>query len=110
MAYFGWFLLSRLRLSRRIAPLLRKNSAIGPAEHFHQLGHLLTLLARVAARDRVLDAMGNVIAEHLLLDLAQGSAHRPDLCHDIDAIAVLIDHAADATHLPLDPVQALAYG
>ena len=58
----------------------------------------------------MLDAMGDVIAQDLLLEAPQRGAHRRNLRDDVDAIAILIDHARDAAHLALDPVQALGAG
>jgi len=60
-------------------------SSLAAGQHVHQLGHLLALLAGIAAGDGVLDAMGDVVAQDLLLD-----------------------HAGKSTHLALDAAQALA--
>lgn len=50
------------------------NLALGARKDFHQFGHLLTLLIGIATGDGMLDAMGNVIAQHFVLDPAQSSA------------------------------------
>ena len=68
------------------------------------------LIGLVAARDRVLDAMGDVILQHLLLDPAQRGAHRRDLRDDVDAVAVLLDHLRQAADLALDPAQPFLTG
>ena len=68
---------------------------------------LLPLVGLVAGGDRVLDAMGDVVAQDLLLDAAQRGAHRGDLRHDVDAVAVLLDHAGEAAHLAFDAAQPL---
>src|SRR5262245_61633041 len=81
-------------------------SAIRAAEHVHQLGDLAPLLALVAGRDRAFDAMPDMVAQHLLLDLAQRGTHRADLGHDVDAVAILIDHAREPADLAFDPFQA----
>ena len=57
---------------------------------------LAPLLALVAAGDRVLDAMADVVAQDLLLDPPQRGAHRRNLRDDVDAVAVLLDHARRA--------------
>ena len=57
--------------------------------------------------NRVLHAMGDVITEDFLLEAPQGCTHGRDLRNDVDAIAVLVNHAGKAAHLPFDPVQAL---
>jgi Cu+-exporting ATPase len=58
----------------------------------------------------VLDAVGDVIAQHLLLDAAQGGADRGDLRDDVDAIAVRLDHAGEPADLALDPLEPLEAG
>src|SRR4051812_34161480 len=77
-------------------------------DHRHQLRDLLALVGLVAARDRMLDAMGDVIFQNLFLDPAQRGTHRRDLRHDVDAIAVLLDHFREAANLPLDPAKAFS--
>ena len=57
--------------------------------------------------DRVLDAMRHVIAQDFLLDPAQRRAHRADLRHDVDAVAVVLDHAGKPAHLAFDALQPL---
>ncbi len=55
-------------------------------------------------------AVADVIAHHLELDLFQRRAHGRDLGHDVDAVAILVDHADEAAHLALDPSEPLAAG
>ena len=55
----------------------------------------------------MLNAMGDMVAQNLFLDAPQGGPHGCHLGHDVDAVTVLFDHAGDASHLPLDAVQAL---
>src|SRR5215510_13694302 len=81
-----------------------------PAQHVHQLGDLAALLALVAGRDRVLDAVRDVVAQDLLLDPAQRSAHRRELRDHVDAVAVVHDHAGEPAHLALDAAQPLEAG
>ena len=73
-----------------------------PCQHVHQLCDLLSLLRLVAAGDRVLNTMTNVIFQHSLLNPPQRCAHSRNLGDDIDAIALLSDHLGDAAHLPFD--------
>ena len=47
----------------------------------------------------MLDAMGHVIAEDFLFDATQRRANRGNLRDDIDAIAVLVDHAGETADL-----------
>ena len=67
-------------------------------------------LRLVAARDRAFDAMADVIVQDLLLDPPQGGAHGGDLRHDVDAIAVGLDHAREPAHLALDPSEPFQAG
>lgn len=70
---------------------------------------LATLLHFVAAVDRLVDAMGDVIAEDLLLDPAERRPDRGNLSDDIDAVAIRLDHAGDAADLTADTVEALEH-
>jgi hypothetical protein len=80
-------------------------SARSARENVHQLGDLAALIRRVSARDGVLHAMGDVIAQHLFLDAAKRGADGRDLGHDIDAIPPLLHHFGEAADLALDAVQ-----
>ncbi len=53
----------------------------------------------------MLDAMRDVIAQDLLFDTTQRRAGRCDLRHDVDAIAIILDHAREPANLALDPFQ-----
>ena len=53
------------------------------------------------------DAMRDMLAQNFLLDAAKRRAHRADLRDDVDAIAVVIDHARKPAHLTLDAAQPL---
>jgi len=81
-------------------------SAFRAAKDVHELGDLAALLGLVARSDGVLDAVRHVIGKYLFLGAAQRGAHRRQLRDDIDAIAVLLDHAGQAAHLAFDPRQA----
>ena len=50
---------------------INHRSATGPRQNLHEFGHLLPLISRIAAADRVLHAMSNMILEHRLFDTAQ---------------------------------------
>ena len=56
----------------------------------------------------MLDAMGDVVLQDLLLDPAQRGAHRRDLRHDIDAVAVFLYHFRQAANLALDPAETFS--
>src|SRR5262249_42668748 len=85
-------------------------SARGPAQHRHQLGDLAPLLGGAATDDGVFDAVSDVIAQHLLLDPPERGAHRGNLGDDVDAIAIILEHAGEPAHLPLDAAEALLAG
>src|SRR5215813_4388895 len=81
--------------------------AVRAADHIHQFRDLLPLIGLVTAGDGMLDAMGDMVAQHLLLDAAERGAHGRDLRDDVDAVAVLVDHFRQAANLALDPAEAL---
>lgn len=54
----------------------------------------------------MLDAMRNVIVQHFFFNTPQGRSHGRNLCHDVDAIAIFLDHASEAAYLAFDAVEA----
>ena len=83
--------------------------SIAARENVDQFANLAALLAFVAGGDRVLDAMGDVIGENLIFGAAQSRPRRRELGDDIDAIAIVLDHAREPAHLALDPLEPLEY-
>ena len=75
------------------------------AEDVDKLADLATALAPVTAGNGVLDAMRNVVFQDFLLRAPQGRAHRRNLGHHIDAVAIGLDHAGKPAHLTLDAAQ-----
>src|SRR5262252_1407293 len=73
-------------------------------------GNLAALVDCVARGDGILDAMCCMIRKNLLLGATQGGTHRRKLGHDIDAIAVVFNHARKTAHLTLDPPQPFEHG
>jgi DNA-binding FrmR family transcriptional regulator len=67
------------------------------------------LVGGVAAGDRTLDAVLDMVLEDLVLHAPERRPHRPDLGEDVDAVAVLLDHPRDPAHLPLDPPEPVAH-
>jgi len=57
----------------------------------------------------VLDAVRGVIGKDFFLGTAKRGAHRGKLGHDVDAIAVVLDHASKAAYLAFDPLEALEH-
>lgn len=85
-------------------------SSVGPSDDGHELRDLPALVALVPASDRMFDAMGDVVLKDLLLDAPQRGADRGDLRHDVDAVAVLVDHLGEAADLAFDPAKAFFAG
>src|SRR3954462_6975737 len=91
-----------------ISPLPR--SALRPPDDVHQLFDLPALLGLIAGRNRVLDAVPHMIAQDLFFQPPQCGADRRDLGHDVNAIAVVRDHARDSADLAFDAVEPLRAG
>ena len=51
--------------------------------------------------------MRDVFAQDFLLGAPQRRTHGADLRDDVDAIAVVLDHAGKPAHLAFDPVEPL---
>src|ERR1700730_9660204 len=85
-------------------------SSVCAADDLHQLGDLAPLGALVARGNGFLNAVGDMVAQDFLLGASQRGAHRRDLGDDVDAVAILLNHAREATNLPLDPLQPFEAG
>jgi len=79
-------------------------SAFRSAQHAGEFSYFAPLLGFVAGCDCLFDAVRDVVGENFLLGAAQCSADRRELGHDINAIAVIFDHAGKASDLALDPL------
>ena len=75
-------------------------------QDLHKLSHLISLLIRVAAGNRLLDTMCDVILEDLL-DTREHRANGSDLGDDVNAIGLLFDHSAETANLAFDAAQTL---
>ena len=53
-----------------------------------------------------MDAVVHMVFEHLEAQALQCGANGGNLGEDVDAVAVVVDHAFDSAHLSLDAVQA----
>src|SRR4051794_10874227 len=76
------------------------------ADGAHQLVGLLARLVR-AAVSLAQEAVARVAVQQAERDLVQRRLDGGDLGEDVDAVAVVVDHARDAPDLTLDPGQAL---
>src|SRR4029453_1589935 len=93
-------------------PIVRRPGvcSVRPGETSNGGQQVLALLPRdlgVARRERVGDAVPDVVLEQLDRDALQSGRDGGDLREDVDAGALVLDHPLDAANLPLDPVQAL---
>ena len=88
----------------------RPGLALGAAEDVNQFGDLAALDVAIAVDDGFLDAVGDMVAQHLLLDPAQGGPNSGELRDDVDAVPVLLDHARDSANLALDAAEAFPAG
>jgi P-type Cu+ transporter len=81
--------------------------AFRPTHDIHQLFDLPALVGLVAGCDCALHAVRDMIAQDFLLETPQRCPYRRNLRDDVDAIAIVLDHARDAAHLALDAIQPL---
>jgi len=81
------------RCARRLAYSAVRYSSIGTAHHGYEFLDLPAPVSLVAGSNCVFPTVGDVITKDFLLDALQACTHRRDLCHDVDAIAVLLHHA-----------------
>src|SRR5262245_50597534 len=75
-------------------------------QHAEELVDLLDLVGGVAAADGIVDAVLDMILEHLVLHFPERRTHGLELGQDVDAVALFLDHALDAPHLSFDTAQA----
>ena len=95
---------------RRRPRHFRKPSAFRALKDAHEFRDFPALLGAIAGSDRVLDAMGDMVAQEFFLHAAKGSADGGNLRDDVDAIMILLDHPAKAADLALDPGEPLETG
>lgn len=82
-------------------------SSLCSTNHIHKFCNLAALIFLVARRDRVLDTVPDVVAQNLLLKPAEGHARSRNLRHDVNAVAILVEHFRQAAHLAFNAAQAL---
>lgn len=51
--------------------------------------------------------MGDVVPQHIFFHAPQCGSHGRNLRYDFDAIAILLDHTAETSHLTFDAGEAL---
>lgn len=87
-------------------PLMARHSlAVGAAYHVHQFGDLAAPIGSAARLDCAFNAMCDVVAQDFFLGTAQRRAHRGNLCDDVNAVPVLLDHPGKAASLTFDPLE-----
>src|SRR6185437_3552517 len=90
------------------APIVAPSANAGEAvDRVEQLAALLGRDLLVAGGQRSGHAVVDVLVEDLERHRIECGRDGRDLGDDVDAVAVLFDHLLDASHLSLDPVQAL---
>lgn len=72
------------------------------SDDLDQLGHLFALVVGIAADDRVLDAILQMIGEDDLLNPRKPRASSANLRHHIEAIAPVLEHLRKPAHLSFD--------
>ena len=92
---------------RRRPRHLRKSSAFRALKDAHEFRDFPALLGAIAGGDRVLDAMGDVVAQEFFFHAAKSSADCGNLRNDVDAISILLNHPGEAADLAFDPVEPL---
>lgn len=85
-------------------------SPVGPLDHVHQFCHLLSLFIGIAAGNRMLNAMADMVFQHGFLNAPEGSLHRSDLRDDVDTVSLFLDHPRNPANLAFDFVQSLYAG
>ena len=76
-------------------------------KHVHQFGDFLALILDIAAGNRVLDAVTDVIVQDVFFDAPERRTDSGDLGHDINAVSIFVDHTRKPAHLTLDSHQSL---
>src|SRR5687767_11020506 len=71
----------------------------------HELVHLLVGIGRPTVPSD--DAVPGVAVEQAEGHLVEGGLDGTDLGEHVDAVPIVLDHAGDAPHLPLDAGQSL---
>src|SRR3954470_1176883 len=92
---------------QRIGIFMATDSTRRSAEQVHQLGEFDSRFLDIAALDRGSDAMIGMGLQKLIFDFAQGGLDGLDLRQDVDAIAIIFDHADNAADLALDAGEPL---
>src|SRR6266508_2647113 len=86
----------------------RHSASLGePPHRVEELPALLLRGLRIARGEGPGYAVLHVVVEDGHAEALERGVHGGDLREDVDAVTVVLDHALDAAHLALDPVQAL---
>jgi hypothetical protein len=81
-----------------------------PPQCFDEFSNLSALFAFVTRNDRMLDTMGDVLLDDLVLDACERGTDSCNLGQDVDAVSIFIEHSRNAANLTFDAVQALKTG
>src|SRR5262249_55609169 len=92
-------------ISLACARSLWRSSSVAARDDVHHLFHFAPLLGFVAGCNRVLNARRAMTGGVLSPGAPQRGPYRRELGNDVDAIAIVPDHARQPAHLALDPPQ-----
>ena len=81
-------------------------SSRAATENLQQFIELASPIAAAPRCDRLFHAMRDMVSQDFVFDPLQRRTNRTDLGDDIDAIALVLDHALQTAGLALDPGQA----
>lgn len=85
-------------------------SSVRSPDSRHEFSDFFALIGLIAARNRMLHAMGYVIFQHFFFDASQCGTNCGDLRYDIDAIAIFIHHLGETADLALDAAKPFLAG
>ena len=71
----------------------------------HELINHPFAFSAIRRRHRALHAMAEMLPEQITFDARERCPRGFDLCRDVDAVPIVLNHLRYATHLAFDPLQ-----
>ena len=84
--------------------------SVTASQNIYDFGDLFTLLSLISARDGMFHAMADVIAKNFLFSTAKCGPHGRNLRHYVNAVAILVNHARQASDLTFDAIETFLNG